>query len=53
MNNKKKWFLIQSENGQRLVKLFEDSETCYHYIVNNLDLSLNWKYEEVFKYIEA
>ena len=38
----KKYFIRNEKNNTTYQKEFKDSKCCYYWIVNNLDLSLNW-----------
>ena len=40
----KRYRITNSTNEDAYFKYFKDSEECYHWVVNTLDLSLEWTY---------
>ncbi len=42
------YYLIKSGNQkENHIKAFQTKEECYHWVVNNLDLSMNWSFEVI------
>jgi hypothetical protein len=46
------YVIENSTNNKVFVKKFNDSSECYHWVVNHLDLSLNWTYDRLNYLIE-
>ena len=40
----KRYRITNNKNEDTYFKYFKDSEECYHWVVNTLDLSLEWTY---------
>ena len=42
-----KYHITNKKNKYEFIKKFKNDEECYHWIVNHLDLSLEWVYERI------
>ena len=43
--NKQMYKIYNETNDEKYFKDFNNYKSCYHWIVNHLDLSLSWKVE--------
>ena len=46
----KKFFIQNLKTDETYKKSFVDTEECKHWIINHLDLSLNWGFQEVLNF---